>query len=60
MGPGAELEHHGREVERLDGPTRRAPLVCQLTKRRAHEHAESLIGRADRLLFDGRGTHHAA
>ena len=45
---GAELEHHRRQVEAFDRGAGGAPLVGELAQRRADEHPQPLVGRADR------------
>ena len=46
----AELEHHGSEVELLDGRTHRASLDREFAERRTHEHAQALVGSTDRRI----------
>ena len=45
----AELEHDGGETQALDRRAHRLSLVGEFAQRRAHEHPETLVGRADRV-----------
>ena len=46
----AELEHDGREVELLDGRAHGPTLRGELAQRGADEHAQALVGGADRRI----------
>jgi hypothetical protein len=47
MRPRAELEHHRRQPQALDGVGGRRPLGCELAQGRAQEDAQALVRRAD-------------
>ena len=47
MRAGAQLEHHGRESQALDGRPHCFTFVSELAQGRAHEHPDPLVGCAD-------------
>ena len=51
-----ELEHHGCEVELLDRRAHGPALRREFAQRGAHEHAQALVGGADRRIGRAHGT----